>query len=269
MLISRRQALVGSLGAALLVMVPLFGATTVLAQTAGPVDPEVGPTTHFVNQDAVENLAYHGRNISVVWDRDGSHYQQGAGFKIFIDGKPVFVTSVVQPVAIPVPPGHARRLPVLINDAVNAWGGPVSKAPYPVAAASCTSPFDDARRAIQGQVAFLDIPNTRRTDYESPNATDWWSVDFGQVTAVSDIRIYFYNDGGGVQPPAGYELRYQDANGQLQDIPDQNRQPAVPAGNDLNRITFPTISTQALRVIVTPQPGAWAGFSEFESWRWQ
>lgn len=216
---------------------------------------------------AVENVAYHGRNISVVWDRDGSRYHQGAGFRIFIDGRPVFARGGVEPVVIPVAPGRARRSPVLINDAVNAWGGSVSPAPYPVAAASYTSPVDDAQRAIDGQVAFIDIPNTRWTDYGSPNPTDWWSVDFGQVTRVSDLRIYFYNDGGGVKPPASYDLQYQDTNGQWQDIPDQNRQPAIPTGNDLNRITFPALSTQALRVIVTPQPGAWAGFSEFESWR--
>ncbi|HXM02181.1 MAG TPA: discoidin domain-containing protein, partial [Chthoniobacterales bacterium] len=216
---------------------------------------------------AVENVAYHGRNISILWDRDGSHYQQGAGFKIYIDGNLVLNKSTVQPVVISVPPGQPQSLPILVNDAVNAWGGPLSPAPYPIASASYTSPYDDAQRAIDGQVAYLDIPNTRWTDYGSPNPTDWWSVNFGQVCSVSDIRIYFYNDNGGVKPPASYELQYQDVNGQWQDIPNQTRQPTVPAGNDLNRITFPAIMTQALRVIVTPQPGAWAGFSEFQSWR--
>jgi hypothetical protein len=213
---------------------------------------------------AVENVAYHGRNISILWDRDGSHYQQGAGFKIYIDGNLVLDKSTVQPVVISVPPGQPQTLPILVNDAVNAWGGPVSPARYPIASASYTSPYDDAQRAIDGQVAFLDIPNTRWTDYGSPNPTDWWSV---RSVQVSDIRIYFYNDNGGVKPPASYELQYQDVNGQWQDIPNQTRQPTVPAGNDLNRITFPAITTQALRVIVTPQPGAWSGFSEFQSWR--
>jgi F5/8 type C domain len=216
---------------------------------------------------AVENVAYHGRNISILWDRDGSHYQQGAGFRIYIDGNLVLRKSTVQSVVILVPPRQPQTLPILVNDAVNAWGGPLSPAPYPIASASYTSPVDDAQRAIDGQVAFLDIPNTRWTDYGSPNPTDWWSVNFGQATSVSDIRIYFYNDNGGVKPPTSYELQYQDVNGQWQDIPNQTRQPTAPAGNDLNRITFPAISTQALRVIVTPQPGAWAGFSEFQSWR--
>ena len=157
---------------------------------------------------AVENVAYHGRNITILWDRDGSHYQQGAGFRIYIDGQLVSLRSTVQPVVIPIPPGQNQSLPIFVNDAVNAWGGPVSPAPYPVASASYTSPYDDAQRAIDGQVAFLDIPNTRWTDYGSPNPTDWWSVNFGQIRPVSDIRIYFYNDNGGVKPPASYELQY-------------------------------------------------------------
>jgi hypothetical protein len=33
--------------------IPMFGSATSFAQTPPPVYPEVGPTTHFVNQDAV------------------------------------------------------------------------------------------------------------------------------------------------------------------------------------------------------------------------
>ncbi len=88
--------------------------------------------------------------------------------EIYIDGKLVLVRSAVQPVLIFVPPGQPQTLPTLVNDAVNAWGGPVSPAPYPIASASYTSPYDDPQRAIDGQVAFLDIPNTRWTDYGSP-----------------------------------------------------------------------------------------------------
>ena len=46
----------------------------------------------------MENVAYHGWNISIVWDRDGSHYQQGAGFRIYIDGNLALVRSAIQPV---------------------------------------------------------------------------------------------------------------------------------------------------------------------------
>jgi hypothetical protein len=84
---------------------------------------------------------------------------------------------------------------------------------------------------------------------------------------VSDVRIYFYNDNGGVKPPVSYQLQYLTSTGEWLDIPNQARDPVAPTGNDLNRITFDPIQARALRVIVTPQPGAGAGITEFQSWR--
>jgi hypothetical protein len=217
---------------------------------------------------AVENLAYHGRNLTVLWDRDGSHYHQGSGLRVYVDGQLRLVRASLQPVTVPVLPASLKtQLPRLVDDAVNAFGGPIQPAPYPKASASFTFVVDDPQRAIDGQTCFLDVPNTRWTTYTSPNPTDWWSVDFGQQRNVSDIRIYFYNDNGGVKTPVSYQLQYLSSMGQWLDVPNQLRVPALPAGNDLNRITFPMIQTQALRVVVTPQAGSGAGITEFQSWR--
>ena len=48
------------------------------------VNPLVGDgdLTHFV----LENVSYRGHNITVLYDTDGSHYNLGAGMKIFVDG---------------------------------------------------------------------------------------------------------------------------------------------------------------------------------------
>lgn len=43
---------------------------------------EEGNLTHF----ALENVSYRGRNITVLYDADGSHYGLGAGMKVFVDG---------------------------------------------------------------------------------------------------------------------------------------------------------------------------------------
>jgi len=34
-------------------------------------------------------LRYHGRELTIIWDRDGSRYKRGAGLAVFADGKPV------------------------------------------------------------------------------------------------------------------------------------------------------------------------------------
>jgi len=35
----------------------------------------------------IENVWIHGRNVSVVYDRDGSRYNRGAGLMVYVDGK--------------------------------------------------------------------------------------------------------------------------------------------------------------------------------------
>ncbi|MBD5784598.1 discoidin domain-containing protein [Cellulosimicrobium terreum] len=38
---------------------------------------------HFM----VNNLRYHGTDLTIVWDEDGSHYGLGAGYSLFVDGE--------------------------------------------------------------------------------------------------------------------------------------------------------------------------------------
>ena len=35
----------------------------------------------------LDNVLYHGRNISIVWDKDGNRYHAGKGLRVFVDGK--------------------------------------------------------------------------------------------------------------------------------------------------------------------------------------
>ena len=37
-----------------------------------------------------DGILYHGRNITVLWDKTGKRYGKGKGYKIFIDGEEVF-----------------------------------------------------------------------------------------------------------------------------------------------------------------------------------
>jgi hypothetical protein len=88
-----------------------------------------------------------------------------------------------------------------------------------------------------------------------------------QATSVSDVRIYFYDDHGGVRTPVSYRVQYRASNGSWLDIPGQQRFPELPAGNDLNRIICPQVLTDALRIVITSQAGAGAGNTDLQSWR--
>ncbi|MDE6465779.1 MAG: six-hairpin glycosidase, partial [Duncaniella sp.] len=37
----------------------------------------------------LDNVPYHGHSLTIVWDKDGSHYHQGNGLRVMVDGKVV------------------------------------------------------------------------------------------------------------------------------------------------------------------------------------
>ena len=211
---------------------------------------------------ALENVPYHGHNVTVAYDRTGTHYGVGTGLRVYVDGVLQASRPTVSAVTVPVPPGRARPAgPHLVDDAANPL-----RTGYPKPITSYTWRSDDAWNALDGKVWFDEVPeDTRWTNYSSPNASDYYGVDFGVPTPVSDIRWYGYDDGGGVRPAAGYRLQYRTGSGWA-DVPDQSRSATAPVGNGVNRITFPTVMTTAVRLVFTNPRGAFVGVTEFESW---
>jgi hypothetical protein len=215
--------------------------------------------SHF----AVENLAYHGHDLSIRWDRDGSAYGKGSGFQVLIDGVVKVHRATLGDVTVPVSFVDRGTQPVLVDDAAN-----VTETGYPLATASYTWPGDSAANAIDGQDFHLDVPSTRWTSYGSPNRSDWLAVDFGAATAVSDVRIDFYDDGGGVRVPDSYALQYQDASGAWLEVPGQTRDPATPVARAVNRIRIsPPLTTDRLRVVMSRADGGAVGITALQSWR--
>jgi hypothetical protein len=37
----------------------------------------------------LDGVSYHGRVLTLLWDKDGSRYDHGSGFSILVDGRPI------------------------------------------------------------------------------------------------------------------------------------------------------------------------------------
>lgn len=210
---------------------------------------------------AAENVPYHGHNVTLLWDRDGSHYGQGVGMRIYIDGRLSRTSPELSTMSVPIGSATATAASPLVNDAAN----PLREG-YPKPIASYTWRYDNEWNALDGKVWFDEVPqNTRWTNYDSPHDSDYYGVDFGVPTTISDVRWYGYDDGGGVRPAADYRLQYWSKDG-WQDVAAQQRASAEPVGNGLNRITFPAVTTSRVRLLFTNPPGAYVGVSEFQAW---
>ena len=56
----------------------------------------------------LDSLPVRGRELCIMWDRDGSRYGKGPGFKIFLDGKIAFESGEISKVKIKVGPALKR-----------------------------------------------------------------------------------------------------------------------------------------------------------------
>jgi hypothetical protein len=137
---------------------------------------------------------------------------------------------------------------------------------YPKASASFTSRFDKVEMVNDGWIVFRPTPHNRWTSYESPNATDWLEIDFGDKKIVGRVELYVYDDGGGVHAPEKYVVQFWDGSA-WKDVPEQKKAPGKPAGGLKNTVTFPAVGTPKVRVVFTHKGKARSGLTEIEMWR--
>jgi hypothetical protein len=52
------------------------------------VDPLI-PENQW-NWFCLDKVAYHGHNLTILWDKNGSKYHRGSGFFIYEDGKQIY-----------------------------------------------------------------------------------------------------------------------------------------------------------------------------------
>lgn len=153
---------------------------------------------------------------------------------------------------VPPPPG---------NLAFNPGGKP-----FPKASASFTSRYDKVEQANDGITSFGPSPHNRWTSYESPNATDWLQIDFGEEKTFSRVELALYDDRGGVQAPMSYTVQYWDGSA-WRDVAEATKRPEAPAGGQWNEVRFRPVKSAKVRVVFTHRGRSRSGVSEVLVWR--
>ncbi len=66
---------------------------------------EVNPLlpTDTWNWFKLDRVRYRGRELSIIWDRDGSRYGLGVGLHVLVDGKVIAQAKTLEPVSGPLP----------------------------------------------------------------------------------------------------------------------------------------------------------------------
>jgi F5/8 type C domain/Amylo-alpha-1,6-glucosidase len=215
---------------------------------------ETAPGTQPIRFFAVQGVLYHGHEVTAIYDADGSRYGKGSGLSVFVDGKRAFGPGPLSKTAISLParphyppPSQQSKMPD--DFAVNP-GWPDG----PSATASSSISTQAAVEAIDGRMWFFpENPNGWSPNPADKSSTSWYSVDFRETRVVGSVELYFFGDQNHYVAPSAYQLQSKTADG-WQDIPKQQRDPLQPLANGENRIQFPAVSMQELRIVFTNPP---------------
>jgi hypothetical protein len=213
---------------------------------------------------ALDDVLYHGRRLTIIWDRDGSRYGRGSGLTIIADGRTLAHAPRLGRLAayLGPAPSRPRRSPRPVNLAVNN-----DKATYPRVEVSYAAPGTLAANLVDGNYWYHVTPANRWTTTGSPNARDTVTIDFGAPRRVDRVKLYILDDGlrTTVRAPARYELQSWQRD-RWRTVPGQMRLPVAPEGHRANVVSFPPLVTPRLRLVLAPRPGASVGLSELEVW---
>jgi len=264
-----------------LVITGLVGLTP-LADDALEVAPLAPEEWDFF---ALDGVRYHGRDVAVVWDRDGTRYGRGAGLSVWVDGEVLGRNDELGTLHITLPPASPPPAAARLHDvAVNNGPGH-----FPFAAASSSHPLAPPFYAVDGNRWYHPSPPNRWVAAPSPEGTDWFGVDFGAERRVQEVTLYFLDDVNGppveatgevgssgfpdlpgaagptLRSPASYEVQLWDGTAWA-DVPGQSRVPHAPTGRRANRVRFPAVATTKIRVVLHHQENATSGLTELEAW---
>jgi hypothetical protein len=209
---------------------------------------DLPPDGRRIRYFALQNLAYHGHDVGIIYDAEGSRYAAGRGLSVFVDGRRRFGPGPLERVSIrlPISKVATKKTAPRIDLAANP-GFPDG----PEASASSVAPTSAISEAIDGRLWFFSSnPNGWSPAVTRGNSSSWYAVDFRQSRVIGSVELYFFADGVEYVPPRAFRLQYQGPNG-WQDIPSQQHTPRKALANGENKITFPPLSTQKLRFVFT------------------
>jgi hypothetical protein len=215
------------------------------------VNPLIPTDPNGIRYFCLENVRYHGQLVTILYDRDGTHYMRGAGLSIYVNGSRVAAPSALGRKTIQIdPPEIKKSKPLPVDEAVN-----LLETGFPSPSASINDTPGALHQAIDGRVWFF--PEVRKfwSNAGSQAAEDWYGIDFGAEKTLTSVKLYFYSDGTQFQQPTSYTLQYWTGS-DWAEIPNSQKSPAAPIGNGENTVTFPPMQITKLRALFENQKPA-------------
>lgn len=223
----------------------------------------------------VDNVLYHGHNVSVQWDVDGSHYGT-TGLVVAVDGVHVNASSTLTRLVSAIDAATPNTIDRPLAKSVQ-WQ---SDSTYPVGNASVAgADTEQIHDAIDGRVWFwTDIVNGYDSAVGDGTTSQWFSVDFGAQTDISRAEVAFYEgsqpgtytyaDGtyaavnGTFAVPVSYYVQYQNDSGVWTNVTTAVSDAAL--ANGITNVAWASVTTTSVRLVFTPASDTQVRLVEFK-----
>lgn len=191
----------------------------------------------------LDGIPYHGRTLTVIYDKNGTRYNQGKGLTLFVDGKRVkgTLTDGKYSFRIGAPVYHT-----IVKDGNNIALN-IRRKDYPIPSASVNSVPDSLYQAIDGRFWYFPEITNGWSTAGSDSLTDWYAIDFGQAKDVSSVRIYPFVDNIHFGLPDEVIVEY-DRDGEWLPVKIKEHRPAILTPNTVNKMLFENVTTSSIRI---------------------
>ena len=191
----------------------------------------------------LQDISYHGHNISVVFDRSGSRYQVGKGLILFVDGKRVYGRHTNKGDIFPI--GRSRQ-PVVQKTPENLALN-ITRTGYPLPSSSLTMTSDTSLyQSIDGRIWYFPEITNYWSTAGSHHDTDWLGIGFAHDKEVSTVKIYLVRDDRHGMPDS-LTVEYEEATGW--ERAEIVRSPKSLIPNSENTFVLSKVLTRRIRVL--------------------
>jgi hypothetical protein len=204
------------------------------------INPLIDSTIQYF---CLDNVSYHGHDISVVYDRDGKKYNLGKGLIVYVDGKRATLKKVLGRYEINIGRPMFFKPKYKTDLALNIW-----RSGFPKPSASINSEPDSLYQAIDGRVWYFPEITNRWSTYGSSTSTNWYELDLGKVCHISSAKLCFYEDDKIYNKPDGYDVEYWNGK-QWKKVKEESRFPASPVGSTANTEKFDNVAASKVKFI--------------------
>ncbi|KAI1262203.1 six-hairpin glycosidase [Xylariaceae sp. FL1019] len=220
----------------------------------------------------LEDVIYHGNEVAVQWDADGSRYGT-QGLVIEVNGDVATTSATLQRTSVSItrtsPPQPLEPISKSIQ-LQNFATWPDAPA-YPVGSVSVAdADSNKVQDAIDGRIWFFALPTDTYTishGWQTPTGTGdsvWYMIDFGSDTVVTSCELAWF-EGDGVKIPLSYGVE-ANVSGSWISVSD----PVYPdlVANGITYASWSSVTTTQIRLVFTPPTGVasrlveWKVFSD-------